>query len=115
MPSEGEVARVVLFGATGYTGRLTAEAMAAFLQNKQGDQASELLDALQGAGGNIEKSVATMQQLVAAIQTQMEALAKEGKKAEADELGRSFAEFLALVKSSEGDAGHGVAPAGTGL
>ena len=29
MPSEGAVARVVLFGATGYTGRLTAEAMAA--------------------------------------------------------------------------------------
>jgi short subunit dehydrogenase-like uncharacterized protein len=29
MPSEGDVARVVLFGATGYTGRLTAEAMAA--------------------------------------------------------------------------------------
>jgi short subunit dehydrogenase-like uncharacterized protein len=29
MPSEGAVARIVLFGATGYTGRLTAEAMAA--------------------------------------------------------------------------------------
>jgi short subunit dehydrogenase-like uncharacterized protein len=29
MPPEGAVARVVLFGATGYTGRLTAEAMAA--------------------------------------------------------------------------------------
>ncbi|HEX3211453.1 MAG TPA: saccharopine dehydrogenase NADP-binding domain-containing protein, partial [Actinomycetota bacterium] len=29
MPSEGAVARVVLFGATGYTGRLTAEARAA--------------------------------------------------------------------------------------
>ena len=77
---------------------LTA-AMAAYLQNKQGDQAGELLETLQGAGGKVEESVGTMQQLVAAIQTQMEALVKEGKKAEADELGRSFAEFLDKIQA----------------
>src|SRR5262249_36465127 len=50
--------------------------MAAYLQNKQADQAGELLDALQGAGGTVEQNVAVMQQLVAAIRTQMESLTK---------------------------------------
>jgi hypothetical protein len=73
--------------------------MAAYLQNKQADQAGELLDALQGAGGTVEQNVAVMQQLVAAIRTQMESLTKEGKKGEADELGRGFADFLDKIKA----------------
>ncbi|HEX3147162.1 MAG TPA: hypothetical protein VHR66_03715 [Gemmataceae bacterium] len=75
--------------------------MSAFLQNKQGDKASELLDTLQGAGGTVEQNVAVMQQLVATIRGQIDGLTKENKKAEADELARGFSEFLDKIKGED--------------
>src|SRR5262249_2918228 len=49
-------------------------AMSAYLQNKQADQAGELLDVLQasGKGGNIEQNIAVMRQLVGSIRGQVE-------------------------------------------
>jgi outer membrane protein assembly factor BamD (BamD/ComL family) len=75
--------------------------MSAFLQNKQGDKASELLDTLQGAGGTVEQNVAVMQQLVSTIRGQIDGLVKENKKADADELARGFSEFLDKIKGDD--------------
>ncbi len=76
-------------------------AMSAFVQNKQVDQASEMLDALQASGGSLEQNVATMRSLNSTIQGQIETLTKEGKKADAAELGRSFSEFLDKIKGED--------------
>ena len=76
-------------------------AMSAFVQNKQVDRASEMLDALQASGGSLEQSVNTMTSLNLAIQGQIESLTKEGKKAEATELSQSFTEFLDKIKGDD--------------
>lgn len=76
-------------------------AMSGYLQNKQGDQAGELLEALQSAGGNVEQNAAAMRQLAASVRGQIETLVKEGKKAEADEMGRGFTEFLDKIKGDD--------------
>jgi len=76
-------------------------AMSAFVQNKQVDQASEMLDALQASGGSLEQSVTTMRSLNTTIQGQIESLTKEGKKAEATELAQSFTEFLDKIKGDD--------------
>jgi hypothetical protein len=78
-------------------------AMSGYLQNKQGDQASELLDVLQGAGASVEQNLAALRQLVASVHLQIETLTKENKKAEADELGRGFAEFLDKIQAANAD------------
>jgi len=76
-------------------------AMSAFVQNKQVDQASEMLDALQASGGSLEQNVATMRSLNTTIQGQIETLTKEGKKADAAELATSFTEFLDKIKGDD--------------
>jgi hypothetical protein len=76
-------------------------AMTAYLQNKQADQASELLDILQASGGSLESNLAVMQQLVSAIRAQIDALTKAGNKPEADELAKSFTEFLDKVRGDD--------------
>src|SRR5262249_37706708 len=79
------------------------EAMSGYLQNKQADQAGELLDVLQasGKGGNIDQNIAVMRQLVGSIRGQVETLRKENKKAEADDLAKSFTDFLDKVKGDD--------------
>jgi len=76
-------------------------AMAGYVQNKDVPAASELLDELQSTGGSLESNIAVMQQLVTAIQTQIEGLNKEGKKADADDLARSFGEFLDKIRGDD--------------
>ena len=76
-------------------------AMSAYLQNKQADQAGELLDALQSAGGSVEQNAGAMRQLAASVRGQIDALTKEGKKAEADEMARGFTEFLDRIKGDD--------------
>jgi outer membrane protein assembly factor BamD (BamD/ComL family) len=75
--------------------------MSAYVQNKQGDQASELLDALQGSGGSLEQNVATMRTLNVTIANQISSLSKEGKKQDADDLARSYADFLDKIKGDD--------------
>jgi outer membrane protein assembly factor BamD (BamD/ComL family) len=75
--------------------------MSAFVQNKQADQASELLDALQGAGGTLESNLATMRSLNATISGQLTSLIKEGKKQDADDLATTFTEFLDKIKGDD--------------
>lgn len=76
-------------------------AMSAYVQNKQADEASQLLDALQGAGGSVEQSVAILRQLVTSIRAEIESLTRAGKKAEADELARGFGDFLDKIKGDD--------------
>jgi hypothetical protein len=75
--------------------------MSAYVQNKQADQATELLDALQGSGGSLEQNVATMRSLNVTIQNQIASLNKEGKKQDADDLARSFTDFLDKIKGDD--------------
>lgn len=75
--------------------------MSAYVQNKQADQASELLDALQSSGGSLESNLASMRQLNNTISGQIAALTKEGKKAEADEVAKSFTDFLDKIKGED--------------
>lgn len=80
-------------------------AMSAFVQNKQVDQASEMLDALQGTGGTLESNLAVMQQLNGSIQGQISSLLKDGKREEAGELAKSFTEFLDKIKGDDANLG----------
>jgi hypothetical protein len=80
---------------------LLIAAMSGYVQNKQVDKASELLDVLQGAGGSLESNLAVLSQLVTAIRGQIEALQKAGNKPEADELARSFTDFLDKIKGDD--------------
>jgi prefoldin subunit 5 len=75
-------------------------AMSGYLQNKQPDQASELLDILQSAGGSVEQNVAALRQLVTSIRGQIDSLKKEGKKTEADDMARGFTEFLDKIQAT---------------
>ena len=75
--------------------------MSAFVQNKQSDQAGELLEALQGSGGSLEQNLATMKQLNSSIHGQITSLNKENKKPEAEELAKSFSEFLDKIKGED--------------
>jgi hypothetical protein len=75
--------------------------MSGYLQNKQADRASELLDVLQASGGTLEANLAVMQQLVSAVRTQIDALTKAGNKPEADELAQSFTEFLDKLRGED--------------
>jgi outer membrane protein assembly factor BamD (BamD/ComL family) len=76
-------------------------AMSGYLQNKQADQAGELLDALQSAGASVEQNVAALRSLVTSVRLQIDTLTKENKKAEADEMARGFAEFLDKIKGDD--------------
>lgn len=76
-------------------------AMSGYLQNKQAEQASELLDILQSSGGSLEANLAVMQQLASAIRAQIDTLTKAGNKPEADELAKSFTEFLDKVRGDD--------------
>lgn len=76
-------------------------AMSGYLQNKQPDQAGELLDALQSAGGTVEQNAASMRQLATSVRGQIDALTKENKRAEADEMARGFTEFLDKIKGDD--------------
>lgn len=76
-------------------------AMSAYVQNKQADQAGELLDALQEAGGSLESNLTTMRSLNTTIQGQVTTLTKEGKKQEADDLAKTFSEFLDKIKGDD--------------
>jgi hypothetical protein len=76
-------------------------AMSAYVQNKQADQAGELLDALQESGGSLESNLATMRSLNATIHGQITTLTKEGKKQEADDLAKTFSEFLDKIKGDD--------------
>jgi tetratricopeptide (TPR) repeat protein len=78
-------------------------AMSAYLQNKQADQAGELLDVLQssGKGGSLDENLAVMRQLATAIRGHVDSLRKENKKADADELSKNFTEFLDKVKGDD--------------
>jgi hypothetical protein len=76
-------------------------AMSGYLQNKQADQAGELLDALQSGGGSVEQNVAALRSLVTSVRGQIDALTKEGKRAEADEMARGFTEFLDKIKGDD--------------
>jgi hypothetical protein len=75
--------------------------MSAYVQNKQADQASELLDALQSSGGSLESNLASMRQLNNTISGQIAGLTKEGKKAEAEEVAKSFTDFLDKIKGED--------------
>lgn len=84
-------------------------AMSAYVQNKQADQAGELLDALQEAGGSLESNLTTMRSLNSTIHGQITALTKEGKKQEADDLAKTFSEFLDKIKGDDiGKLSNGV-------
>jgi hypothetical protein len=76
-------------------------AMSGYLQNKQADKASELLELLQASGGTLEANLQVMQQLVNAIRGQIEALTKAGNKPEADDLSKSFTEFLDKLRGDD--------------
>jgi hypothetical protein len=80
---------------------LLIAAMSASVQNKQADEASKLLDILQGAGGSLEANLAVLQQLVTAIRGQIDTLTKAGNKAEADDLARNFTEFLDKIRGDD--------------
>jgi hypothetical protein len=80
---------------------LLVTCMSAFVQNKQADQASELLDALQASGGSLEKNVANMRALNVTIEVQMSSLTKEGKRDEADDLAKSYSDFLDKIKGDD--------------
>ena len=75
--------------------------MSAFVQNKQSDQANELLEALQSSGGTLESNLATMRALNSTIAGQIATLTKEGKKADADDLAKTFTEFLDRIKGED--------------
>jgi hypothetical protein len=76
-------------------------AMSAYVQNKQADQAGELLDALQEAGGSLESNLTTMRSLNTTIHGQITTLTKEGKKQDADDLAKTFSEFLDKIKGDD--------------
>lgn len=76
-------------------------AMSGYVQNKESDKASELLDLLQATGGNLETNIALMRQLVGAIRAQIDSLNREGKKQDADELARSFGDFLDKIRGDD--------------
>lgn len=76
-------------------------AMSGFVQNKQPDKATELLEVLQSAGGSLESNVTVMKQLASSIRSQIESLNKDGKKGDADELARSFSEFLDKIRGDD--------------
>jgi hypothetical protein len=80
---------------------LLIAAMSGYVQDKQSDKASQLLDVLQGAGGSLESNLAVLRQLVTAIRTQIDTLKKGGHTAEADDLARSFTEFLDKIKGED--------------
>jgi hypothetical protein len=80
---------------------LLIAAMSGYVQNKQVDQASELLDVLQSAGGSLESNIAVMRQLVTAIRGQIDSLTRAGNKPEADELAASFTEFLDKIRGED--------------
>jgi hypothetical protein len=75
--------------------------MSGFVQNKQPDKATELLEVLQSVGGSLESNVAVMRQLATSIRVQIDGLSKEGKKGDADELARSFSEFLDKIRGDD--------------
>ena len=75
--------------------------MSAYVQSKQADQAIELLDAWQGSGGNLDSDIATMRSLNYTIQSQLTSLNKEGKTQEADDLAKTFTDFLDKIKGDD--------------
>ena len=76
-------------------------AMSGYVQNKESDKASELLDLLQATGGSLETNIALMRQLVGAIRGQVDSLNREAKKQDADELARSFGDFLDKIRGDD--------------
>jgi hypothetical protein len=76
-------------------------AMSGYVQNKESDKASELLDLLQSTGGSLDANIALMRQLVGAIRTQIDSLNRENKKQDADELARSFGDFLDKIRGDD--------------
>lgn len=77
---------------------LLIAAMTAYVQDKKADKANELLSLVEKTGGGLESSVAVMQQLVSAIRGQIDSLNKDNKKADSDELKKSFTEFLDKIR-----------------
>ncbi len=75
--------------------------MSAYVQNKQADQASELLDALQSSGGSLASNLATMRSLNSTIEDQISSLKKEGKTQEADDVAKTFTDFLDKIKGDD--------------
>jgi len=76
-------------------------AMSGYVQDQKVDKASELLDSLQSSGGSLESNIGVMQLLVTAIRGQIDTLTRDGKKGEADDLARGFAEFLDKIRGED--------------